>query len=429
MTLNKLSKKQKNVLQWCHKKSVKDSYDCIICDGAVRSGKTVVMITSFVHWAMRFFNCNNFGICGKTVRSAERNIILPMQQIADLTEYYDISYTRSINMLTVKCNNIINYFYIFGGKDESSYALIQGITLSGVFFDEVALMPRSFVEQAIARTLSISNAKNWFNCNPENPNHWFYKEWVCEAKNKKALRIHFLMTDNPIMTPEMLEKAYAMYTGVFYDRYILGEWVRAEGLVYRLFADNKENYLINNADEYTFSVISFGVDFGGSKSATTFTTTGITRHAEFAIILDEKYIDYEITPNDLDAEFAKYIEANTTKYGAGITRADSAEQILIRGLRRTTQKKGLRTEVRNALKMEIKERIRLENLLFAQCRIKILKHCKHTIEAFENAVYDPEEVIEDIRLDNGTSNIDSLDSFEYSLEPFYRELTDYSFKR
>lgn len=429
MTLNKLSEKQKDVLQWCHKKSTKDTYDCIICDGAVRSGKTIVMITSFVHWAMRFFNGHNFGICGKTVRSAERNIIIPMQQVADLTEYYSVSYTRSINMLTVKYNNVINQFYIFGGKDESSYALIQGITLSGVLFDEVALMPRSFVEQAIARTLSIHNAKNWFNCNPENPNHWFYKEWICEAKNKNALHIHFLMTDNPIMTAQMLVKAYAMYTGVFYDRYILGEWVRAEGLIYRLFADNKENYLIDNADKYAFSTISFGVDFGGSKSATTFTTTGITRRAELAIILDEKYIDYEINPDDLNNEFAKYIESNTLKYGSGITRADSAEQILIRGLIRTIQKLGLRTEVRNALKMEIKERIRLENLLFAQSRIKILRHCIHTIEAFENAVYDPEEEIEDIRLDNGTSNIDSLDSFEYSLEPFYRELADYSFKR
>jgi len=149
MTFTKLSPKQKSIFKWCYN----SGYKAIICDGAVRSGKTICMITSFVLWAMKNFTGATFGICGKTVRSAERNIITPLQQIADLTHYFKITYTRSVNLLTVEGAGHKNFFYVFGGKDESSYTLIQGITLSGVLFDEVALMPRSFVEQAITRTL------------------------------------------------------------------------------------------------------------------------------------------------------------------------------------------------------------------------------------------------------------------------------------
>lgn len=118
MTISKLSTKQKELLKWCHKPSTKNKYDAIICDGAVRSGKTIVMTISFIFWAMRNFNGANFGICGKTVRSAERNIIQPLQQSADITHYFKVKYTRSINVLEVSSGTQTNYFYVFGGKDE-----------------------------------------------------------------------------------------------------------------------------------------------------------------------------------------------------------------------------------------------------------------------------------------------------------------------
>ena len=232
MTFEKLSKKQRMLLKWCHMPSTRDKYDAIICDGAVRSGKTVVMITSYILWAMKNFNESNFAICGKTVQSAERNIITPLQSIVDITYYFRLSYIRSQHMLMVECKDKRNYFYIFGGRDESSAALIQGLTLSGILLDEVALMPQSFVEQAVARTLSVPKAKLWFNCNPENPNHYFYKEWILKANEKKALHLHFLMNDNPILTSEAIAKAESLYSGVFYDRFIKGLWVMAEGLIY-----------------------------------------------------------------------------------------------------------------------------------------------------------------------------------------------------
>lgn len=223
------------MLKWAHLTKFKNR-KAIICDGSVRSGKTVSMILGFVHWAMRFFDGKNFGICGKTISSTERNIILPLLNMPDITDYYSLQYIRGENKrIIIRSRSHTNTFFIFGGKDESSYTLVQGITLSGVLFDEVALMPKSFVDQAVARTLSEPEARYWFNCNPESAEHWFYKEWICNTRQKKALHLHFTMQDNPILSPEQIADAERLYTGVFYNRYIKGLWCVAEGLIYPMF--------------------------------------------------------------------------------------------------------------------------------------------------------------------------------------------------
>ena len=223
------------MLKWAHLTKFKNR-KAIICDGSVRSGKTVSMILGFVHWAMRFFDGKNFGICGKTISSTERNIILPLLNMPDITDYYSLQYIRGENKrIIIRSGSHTNTFFIFGGKDESSYTLVQGITLSGVLFDEVALMPKSFVDQAVARTLSEPEARYWFNCNPESAEHWFYKEWICNTRQKKALHLHFTMQDNPILSPEQIADVERLYTGVFYNRYIKGLWCVAEGLIYPMF--------------------------------------------------------------------------------------------------------------------------------------------------------------------------------------------------
>lgn len=223
------------MLKWAHLTKFKNR-KAIICDGSVRSGKTVSMILGFVHWAMRFFDGKNFGICGKTISSTERNIILPLLNMPDITDYYSLQYIRGENKrIIIRSGSHTNTFFIFGGKDESSYTLVQGITLSGVLFDEVALMPKSFVDQAVARTLSEPEARYWFNCNPESAEHWFYKEWICNTRQKKALHLHFTMQDNPILSPEQIADAERLYTGVFYNRYIKGLWCVAEGMIYPMF--------------------------------------------------------------------------------------------------------------------------------------------------------------------------------------------------
>lgn len=230
MELKPFSKKQTLALTWWCASSPYKNHDAVICDGAIRSGKTICLIISFILWSFYRFNGAAFAICGKTIRSVRRNVITPIMPI--LTSMgFECRQKISENIIYIKNGKRFNIFYLFGGRDESSAALIQGMTLSGAFFDEVALMPHSFVDQALARC-SVIGSKFWFNCNPEYPQHWFYKEWVLEKKKKNALYIHFTMKDNPSLTKETIERYERLYTGSFYRRFIEGKWVQAEGLIY-----------------------------------------------------------------------------------------------------------------------------------------------------------------------------------------------------
>lgn len=230
MIYRRLSKRQRLAMLWWQQPKFRDR-DAIICDGSIRSGKTVCMTVGFFLWSMSTFSGQKFGICGKTIESLRRNVILNLREWipSDLI----ITEKRAENKLIISdgCGRENTYF-LFGGRDESSYMLVQGITLAGALLDEVALMPRSFVEQVCARC-SVAGSKLWFNCNPAGPEHWFHKEWVLRAKEQNALRLHFTMADNPSLAEEIRERYERMYTGVFYRRYILGEWCMAEGLVYQ----------------------------------------------------------------------------------------------------------------------------------------------------------------------------------------------------
>ena len=227
------SKKQLQILAF-----PKTDYDAIICDGSIRAGKTSVMSVAFIIWAMLNFNNQNFGLCSKTIGTAERNVILPLLSMDFIKRRYILSYKQKERVIITDNKGRQNTFYIFGGKDASSYQLIQGVTLAGVLLDEVALMPRSFVEQAIARC-SVTGSKLWFNCNPEGQLHWFNQEWILEAESRNALHLHFTMDDNPSLDPKIRQRYENMYTGVFYDRYIKGLWVSAEGVIYAdMFSDD-----------------------------------------------------------------------------------------------------------------------------------------------------------------------------------------------
>lgn len=231
-----LSEKQIKILQFPY-----SGYDALICDGAVRSGKTSLMALSFFLWAMNCFNGCAFAYCGKSVGAVERNIVTPLLSVAAVQQNFQVRYHRSGHCITAQRNGKENQFYLFGGKDESSYMLIQGLTLAGVMLDEVALMPRSFVEQALARC-SVSGAKLWFNCNPENPLHWFRQEWILKAPEKNAYHLHFLMEDNPGLDEATIRRYKNMYSGVFYQRYILGQWVMSEGIIYDMFDQTANVY-------------------------------------------------------------------------------------------------------------------------------------------------------------------------------------------
>lgn len=229
----KFSKKQRIVLNWWQKSSVHYEKEAIICDGAVRSGKTLCMGLSFFLWACSSFSGARFGICGKTIASLRRNVLtelLPKLKAIGFT----VTEKRTENLVRVSFRGKTNDFYVFGGHDESSSSLIQGITFAGVLLDEVALMPRSFVEQACARC-SVTGSRLWFNCNPEGPRHWFYNEWILGADKRNCLYLHFTMQDNPSLSPQIRARYARLYSGVFYRRFVLGQWVAAEGRVYDFF--------------------------------------------------------------------------------------------------------------------------------------------------------------------------------------------------
>ena len=232
-----ISEKQQKIMAFPYSK-----YDALICDGAVRSGKTSIMMWSFVRWAMESFNGQRFGVCGRTVDSCTKNIIVPFTAMGLAKEKYLIRWRRGDKVMEVRRGAVTNYFEVFGGKDEASYTLIQGRTLAGVLLDEVVLMPRSFVEQALTRC-SVDGAKLSFSCNPGSPQHWFYTEWIQRHEARNTLYLHFEMTDNPGLSQKTLERYQAMFSGVFYDRYIRGLWVLAEGLIYPMFG---EGCLVDN---------------------------------------------------------------------------------------------------------------------------------------------------------------------------------------
>lgn len=265
MNFKTFSKKQLCSLGWwCQDSPYKDC-DAIICDGAVRSGKTLCMSISFILWSLSAFNGRDFAICGKTVRGVRRNVVSPL--LATLRELgFGVQEKLSANLIELEYGGVKNRYYLFGGRDESSAALIQGITLAGVLFDEVALMPRSFVEQAIARC-SLNGSKFWFNCNPEHPGHWFYREWILKCKEKNALYLHFKMEDNPSLSKKMLERYKSLYSGAFYRRFVEGEWVAAQGAVYPFMTDEMfcevpwcefEDYAVS-VDYGTVNPASFGL--------------------------------------------------------------------------------------------------------------------------------------------------------------------------
>lgn len=401
------------------------SLEGIICDGSVRSGKTVSMSVGFVLWAMARFDGAVFGICGKTIESLRRNVIVNLPKW--LEGIVTIKERRNENKLLVTVGDRTNSFYLFGGRDESSYTLIQGITLAGVLFDEVALMPRSFVEQAIARC-SVTGSKFWFNCNPEGPDHWFYTEWVLGHKKKNVLHLHFTMEDNNSLPAHIKRRYETLYSGVFYDRYIRGLWVRAEGLIYRQFAENKVLYVTVLGKDQLRDVqyVSIGVDFGGNRSLTTFVATAVHNGFKRLTVVADYHIKApkgEIDADRVCREFVAFVKRLRTQYPWLYIKyawADNEAQYLINSLRKAARDAALGVDVLDSKKKRIKDRIFAGNTLLNTKRLFVGADCTLVQGGLENAVWDSKKP--DERLDDFSTDIDILDAFEYSWEPFMARL-------
>lgn len=416
------SKKQRKVLNWwCRSSPVRD-YNGIIADGAIRSGKSVAMSLGFVIWAMSEFEACNFAMCGKTIGSFRRNVLFWLKLMLR-SRGYSVSEQRTENLVIVRRGNVENYFYVFGGKDERSQDLIQGITLAGVFFDEVALMPESFVNQATGRC-SVDGSKFWFNCNPGSPVHWFKTGWIDKRADKRLLYLHFTMDDNLSLSEAVKERYRGMYTGVFFKRYILGEWKSADGVIYRQFADEPERFILDEVPQ-DIVIGTMGLDFGGNGSAHAGCLVGITRGYRSIVILDEYYRKEVIDPGTLTDDVCGFVQRAQAQCRAASIWCDSAETTLIKGIRTEVFARRIPVEVRNARKGEIIDRIRLCDMLMSQGRFFVLRRCQHTIAALSEAVWDGKSPTKDRRLDDGSTNIDSLDALEYALEPHANRLIEF----
>lgn len=334
-----ISDKQRQIMAFPFTK-----YDVLICDGAIRSGKTVFMMLAFVDDAMRRYNGQRFGICGKTVDSTVKNIIAPYLALTYAQDKYRLQWKRSDKVLIVSDGERENVFEIFGGKDESSFMLIQGRTLAGVLLDEVALQPRSFVEQALARC-SVAGSKLWFNCNPDSPQHWFYTEWIQHAKERNALHLHFLLEDNPSLDEGIIRRYKSLYTGVFYQRYILGEWVLAEGLVYSFGEENITDEQPKGAEYYisvdygTLNPFSAGLWSVNGAKAVRIKEYYYDGRGQKKQLTDEEYCEaiiklsegYDIAKVIVDPSAASFITA-LKRRGFRVQQADNS---VLDGIRRT----------------------------------------------------------------------------------------------
>ncbi|MEC0169902.1 PBSX family phage terminase large subunit [Paenibacillus graminis] len=394
------SVKQIKVLTWWMQESPHHDMDALICDGSVRAGKTVAMSFSFVTWAMETFVGEQFAMAGKTIGALRRNVVGPLKRMLASRGYY-VHDNQTDNVLTISRGLVANHFFLFGGKDERSQDLIQGITLAGIFLDEVALMPESFVSQAVARC-SVEGRKYWFNCNPAGPYHWFKVEWLDKAKEKRALHLHFTMDDNLSLSERVKEGYRRLFSGVFYKRYILGLWVMAEGVIYDVFDEDKHK--LDPADmPAEYSKFYVGVDYGHTN-ATVFLLLG-EKDGRLYVIKEYYHSDPENprAPSDYARDFVKFI--------AGI----DAKKIYI-----DPSAKGFITELKKLGVRRIEEADNsvlpgIESVAVAlkELQLFVCSKCKETLKEFFSYVWD-EKAAQDRGEDKPVKKYDhAMDALRY----------------
>lgn len=357
----------------------------IIADGAVRSGKTISLSFGFLIWAMANYNGHTFGMCGKTIQSFYRNVGGNLMKMA-FSLGFQCQYYKSDNLLVVwsKDGKITNQFYIFGGKDEGSQDLIQGITLAGLLLDEVTLMPESFVNQALARC-SVTGAKIWMNCNPEGTQHYIKKRFVDNFNALRFLYLHFTMDDNWTLSEERRAFYKRQYTGLFYRRYILGEWCLASGLVMSAF--DPETMVYDEDDEETNYTVSFTAGDYGTTNPTAFVWLCYNSRRNTFDVRDEYYYSSRDTEQQKsDREYCEDLYAWTK--GKEIQRAyiDPSAASFAVALKQAHV--FARLEKANN---DVLDGIRWTNSLFSLGLIRINRKCKNLIRELGLYSWDDEK--------------------------------------
>ena len=368
------SEQQRRLIHWWRPMVKASENNFVIADGSIRSGKTIACIIGFLTWSQSTFSGQSFIIAGKTMGALKKNVIRPMLQILEAWGW-SYEYIRSGTDARLEVGS--NTYYLYGANTEASQDALQGLTAAGAYLDEAALFPRSFIDQAVGRC-SVDGWKFWMNCNPAGPHHFIKEEFLNpeEMRKKKVYHLHFTMDDNLSISQKRKEeyKNAWPHGSVFYKRFILGQWVAADGLIYQQFADNVKKYLINEEDlkEYNIMYAVIGVDFGGTKSAHSFTLTGFTKGYQQVVVLDEYYCKKRIDPKHLQDDFIDFVKRAQAKYKVFEAYCDSAEQTLISGLESACIQASVRIELRNAIKGPINDRIAFYNSLISQNRWKIM---------------------------------------------------------
>lgn len=370
------SKKQRKVLNWWCRDSPVKEMDGIIADGAIRSGKTLCMSLSYAMWAMESFEDQNFGMCGKTIGSFRRNVLFWLKLMLR-SRGYGVTDHRNDNLVVITKGSRTNYFYIFGGKDERSQDLIQGITLAGCLFDEVALMPESFVNQATGRC-SVDGSKYWFNCNPDGPYHWFKRNWIDKRDKKHLLYLHFSMEDNLSLSERIKERYRSMYSGVFYKRYILGLWVVAEGIIYDMF--HEERHIIKSLKGLVFRDYYVSCDYG-TQNATVFLLWSKEASGKWICLKEYYYSGRDEEQQKTDTEYADDLEEWLNAINPRKIIIDPSAASFIAELK----KRGFRIK---KAKNDVLDGIRYVSSLLNKDKIGIYHECKNTILEFNSYIWD-----------------------------------------
>lgn len=393
--------------------------------GAVRSGKTYISLLKWAIFVGSMPSDCEFLMTGKTITALKRNCLGLLQ---DLVGKKNFTYSTSQKSGRLFGRQI----WLEGANDERAESKIRGMTLAGAYVDELTQIPFEFYTMLLSR-LSVKNAKLYATTNPDAPTHWVKTEIIDNDKLDKTVW-NFQFDDNLILKKENeeyfenLRKEYESLGQVFYERFILGLWVLAEGLIYKQFNDNKDLFMKDEAvDEQgnpiNFLIISIGVDYGATKGETELKATGITPYFKQAWTIDEDKIEGLYAPEDFYKAFIDFYKRVVDKYGK-VTHAfadyGALGQVLTFGLNRYLQQHFIPIKVDDCIKGRIIDRIFMDQMLFAQGRRFILKKCKYLKEAYEQAVWSEKEP--DTRLDDGTTPIDDLDASEYSMFPFYDKL-------
>ena len=381
-----------------------------ILEGSVRSGKTWISLILWAVWVASRPKDYLYMMCAKSLQTLKRNCLLPLQELIGKKNF-----TFSIN----KKEGVLfgREITLEGANDQRSEGKIRGSTLGGAYCDELTLFPKDFFVMLLSR-LSAPGAKLIATTNPDVPTHWLLTEYLKNENLADDLfRMFFHIDDNTTLPAEYVESLKKEYTGVYYDRFILGKWVVANGAIYKVFSDAPRNYDIKKSDLPGFEYLNIGLDFGGNGSQHALCAAGISHDMRKLYALKTVRIPAaDMTPQALYKRVYDFCVEIKERYGTvSALYADSAEQTLIAGLRQALRPIGV--IVKNSLKREINDRIRATTMLMGGGRFyMIAAECQSLIDAFQGAVWDDKVIGKEERLDDGTSDIDTLDAFEYSFE-------------